>query len=250
MKHSQDTTCAHCGIRVDDSKHPNRKYCSARCMGLARRTLTPRPCAICGVIFQPTKRRNRQCSVACGHEARRRVLGYRAPTGPVATRRRHTFAENVTETETCSLWHGPVNNQGYGKLIHPVAGKPIYAHRYAWELAHGPIPAGMFVCHTCDVRNCVRVDHLFLGTNRENILDAKAKGRLATGDRHGSRTHPERIKAGEKGGMAKLTNDQVRTIRQTYAAGGVTHTDLAQRFGVARTTIGHIVNGDGWRSVA
>jgi hypothetical protein len=53
----------------------------------------------------------------------------------------------------------------------------VYAHRLAWEKANGPIPAGMYVCHTCDVPACVNVEHLFLGTQSDNMKDMAAKGR-------------------------------------------------------------------------
>ncbi len=70
---------------------------------------------------------------------------------------------------------------GYGVSQIYIGGKSytVYAHRMAWELAHGPIPAGLFVCHACDNPPCINVEHLFLGTARRNSEDMKAKGRGA-----------------------------------------------------------------------
>ena len=73
----------------------------------------------------------------------------------------------------CWLWAGAHNR--YGHLA--VNGETKLAHRVSWELAHGPITGGMNVLHKCDTPLCVRPDHLFLGTQRENILDAVRKGR-------------------------------------------------------------------------
>lgn len=81
----------------------------------------------------------------------------------------------VTESG-CWLWTGHLSDWGYGTL-HVGNGKEVKAHRLAWELAYGPIPPKMHVCHRCDVTSCVNPAHLFLGTNADNMRDCLAKGR-------------------------------------------------------------------------
>lgn len=103
-------------------------------------------------------------------------------------------------TPTCHLWQGTINRDGYGIIsIGPQgAAKNIRAHRLAWELTYGPIPVGLFVCHRCNVKACLRLDHLYLGTPAENARDAARDGLMPTGARHGSQTHPERIRRGDE----------------------------------------------------
>ncbi len=113
----------------------------------------------------------------------------------------------------------------------------VYAHRVSWELHHGPIPDGLCVCHTCDVRTCVNPAHLFLGTTAENLADMHRKGR----EGHG----------GAKGilnSSAKLTANQVREIRTLYAQ-GVIQCEIAQQYQVTQATISEIVLHKTWQHI-
>lgn len=88
------------------------------------------------------------------------------------------FWPKVQKTETCWLWTGAKNDAGYGKLWDYEYGAPRAAHRLAWEMEHGAIPDGLFLCHHCDTPTCVRPDHMFVGTQFDNMRDAARKGRV------------------------------------------------------------------------
>lgn len=151
------------------------------------------------------------------------------------------------DTSGCWLWTGTANNSGYGTvgLGRAAAGKGM-AHRVSWEVHFGPIPPGMIVCHRCDVRLCVNPDHLFLGTYRDNSLDAAEKGRVPRGRAWATEVRLRNRPRGERHGSAKLTEKDVAEIRSLAAAGGFTQQALADRYGVCRGTIGNIINGRNW----
>ena len=92
----------------------------------------------------------------------------------------------------CLEWQAALDQHGYGRLSSRMgrAGTWESAHRVAWELAHGPMPRGLCVLHKCDNPLCVAVDHLFLGTKKDNTRDMMAKGRHSppphcSGEKHG-----------------------------------------------------------------
>lgn len=88
----------------------------------------------------------------------------------------NAFFDRVQKTEDCWLWAGAKSGtEGYGMLR--VCKHPLSAHRLSWEIHNGPIPDGMVICHKCDTPDCVNPDHLFTGTQSDNIQDSVAKGR-------------------------------------------------------------------------
>ena len=133
----------------------------------------------------------------------------------------------------CWEWTGLRNPAGYGLTRYE--GRARLAHRVAYQLANGPIPAGMFVLHRCDNPACVRLDHLFLGSIADNNADMRAKGRGYDFDpKHGS-TNPK----------AKLTESAVRDIRTSKALGK----ELASKYGVTQTVISAVRHGHIWKHV-
>lgn len=160
-----------------------------------------------------------------GHHPRKQ----RALSDPVLR-----FWAKVDRTGGCWLWVGNKLKSGYGLFRPGGAEHHKVAHRVSWDWANGPIPDGMSVLHKCDVRACVNPDHLFLGTQIENMRDMVAKGRAQHGE-----SRPN----------AKLTEALVRQAR-TLAAQGESFVEIARRFGVSDKAIRCAVIGATWRHVA
>ena len=132
----------------------------------------------------------------------------------------------------CWLWTGTRQPQGYGRLN--IDRQKLLAHRLSFEINVGPIPDGLCVLHTCDVKACVRPDHLYAGTRRDNARDVIERGSF--NHRRGE-NHPD----------AKLNEAQVAEIRRRYQRGKVRHLSLAHEFGVSESTIGSVVLRRTWR---
>lgn len=183
-----------------------KKYCSRACAHKALRTIPIAVCEFCGQAFQPQEREVKHCSWACRRNNSIQGRHERAVK---------SFWSKVDKSGECWVWTASKTN-GYGQFL--ADGKRTIAHRFSYELHYGPIPDGLFICHHCDNRRCVRPDHLFLGTNRDNNLDMIAK------ERHGN---------------AVLTNEQVRAIHREYRHGnGV---ELAAKYGVSSAVIYYTV---------
>ena len=161
-----------------------------------------------------------------GEAARRRVPN-RTPAKEAAIEAFSRIGWVVMESG-CWHWLGPTRAGGYGEV------RRFGAHRISYEIANGPIPEGMFICHRCDNPPCVNPEHLFAGTPAENTADAVAKSRMAHGERQGG---------------ARLTDAKVIEIRARVAAGEVQRR-LAEEFAVSYMTISLIKNRRIWKHLA
>jgi predicted XRE-type DNA-binding protein len=132
----------------------------------------------------------------------------------------------------CWYFTGHIDDVGYGRLAGTGENK---AHRTSWMLHNGAIPPGMKVLHRCDVRNCVNPDHLFLGTQGDNVADMMLKGR----DYHVPLF-------GERNPMSKLTYQEVASIREMQETSGLTQKRISEIFNVSPMTISRIVRRESW----
>jgi hypothetical protein len=127
----------------------------------------------------------------------------------------------------CWLWLYGTNSQGYAAFT---SAHGRLASRYVYATFIGPLTADQMVLHKCDTPSCVNPDHLFVGTQTDNMRDCSQKGRMHFG---------------EADGMAKLTAEQVHEIR-LQVCNGVVYRELAKRFNVSRSQISRIVQRKHW----
>jgi hypothetical protein len=197
-------------------------------------TATPgeKVCAYCGKPFDVDPKypanfkRQKFCGNVCAQAAKKHS----------PERVRASFWSMVDKTGDCWLWTGYRQPDGYGQFR---ANSKFYnSHKFAYELAYGPVPDGLEVMHTCDQPHCCNVAHMRLGTHLENMQDCKAKGRQACG---------ERIKRN------KLTADQVLEIRRLFKRTEANRSNipiLAKRYGVFPGTIRDIILRLSWTHLA
>lgn len=126
----------------------------------------------------------------------------------------------------CQLWLGAIDSSGQGRM--KVDGKWVSPHRAAYAEKHGPIPPGLFLCHKCDVRLCINVDHVWPGSHQDNMDDMVKKGRSLRGARHW---------------RSQLTSEQVEAIRSDRR----TRREIGREYGVHHSRITAIKLGKSWK---
>jgi hypothetical protein len=182
-----------------------------------RAKLIPLRCAFCRSLFEGYAHR-RFCSHGCySQDLKQKAL--------------RQFNRYVIRRDGC--W-GSTRTAENVYWSFTASGTSYTAHRFAYEHFIGPIPEGLFVCHRCDNKHCTNPEHLFAGTPKENSEDASRKLRM---------------EHGEDRWNAKLTEDDIRTIRSTFASGGISKAELARRFSVDPSWITRIVERRVWRHV-
>lgn len=169
----------------------------------------------------------------------------------------------------CWVWKKFRNRDGYGMMR--IGGKKGFVERVhrlsAFVFMEFDLESGLCVLHSCDNPACINPDHLFIGTQQDNVRDMVEKGRnkaLSGKDhpwygRHHSENAKRKISAalygrqgsnvGSRNGMAKLTEEDVKKIRRLHASGRYYHRELAEMFGVSRATIGAVLSGRLWNHV-
>lgn len=187
-------------------------------------------CPQCGKSFQvyPVRLKKKKrvcCSMQCAIEFRSRPAEER-------------FWEKVNKTDSCWLWTGARTSykRRYGKFA--IGDKPILAHRFSWQIFHGAVPDNMQVCHNCpggDNPLCCNPDHLWLGTNKQNMEDAAKKGQMVRG---------------EKMKTAILTEALVREARRLRAEQCISYNSIGRRFGKSHRAIRKAVIMETWKHVA
>jgi HNH endonuclease len=148
--------------------------------------------------------------------------------------KKREFLEKTTARKNgCWIWEKSKNRIGYGATSY--RSKSILAHRLAWIVFHGDIPQGMKICHSCDERSCVNPDHLFIGTQRDNIRDMFIKGRRSIKFFN----HPRCLMSIEK----------IKEIRSLLSM-GLSQKRIAEIMVVSQSTISQIKLGKRWSHIA
>lgn len=163
----------------------------------------------------------------------RKMREYKRPNKYMTLDERFWFCVVRKSNDECWEWTGTKTNRGYGNI--EIDGHAVGAHRLSYIIHFGEIPPNMDICHHCDNRGCVNPNHLFVGTNMDNVQDKIRKGR---------QPHGMNIK------LSKLCDDDIPKIRSLYATGKYSQREIAKMFGLkTHVSICRIINGTGWKHI-
>lgn len=147
---------------------------------------------------------------------------------------RHSIPE---PNSGCWLWTGTIGPNGYGTMgiggNRKLGGKTRGVHQVAWMAYRGEIPAGLFVCHHCDMKTCVNPDHLYVAPHAKNMEDAGSRKRMRFGKEH----------------HAAILNRGLVIAFRDMARVGFTASQIAARFGFSRSNVRHVLTGYVWSHI-
>jgi hypothetical protein len=186
-------------------------------------------CDYCNKIYKP----NSQCK-ECGLKCR--------------------LLNGIKKNGDCWDWKRKISKTGYGQIT--INSKYCSVHRESYKFFKGEIPLGNQVCHSCDNKKCINPEHLWVGTQKENIQDAKNKNRLADqrGRKHSKETleklklRPHSDRRGEKHHLRKLNEKDIFKIRDLLK-NGYTQKQIGEMYEVNQSTICQIKNGKRWSHI-
>lgn len=203
-------------------------------------------CEVCKHKYTFRVSKNRLSSRFCSNECKNKKVGSWVKGNPLGfnwetaseeeknDRLNINFENLVIRKTGCWGWKGDTDSRrGYGRVVYLARNKSIPAHVASWKIHRGDVPKKMCVLHKCDNRSCTNPDHLFLGTNYENVRDMVYKDRQAKGSRCGN---------------SKLKEDQVSEIKKMLLS-GKDKVEISKLFNVTKECIHHIKIGKTWKHV-
>lgn len=140
----------------------------------------------------------------------------------------------IPDENGCMIWNGAKSKKGYGGFVGHNK-KMTNVHRYSYSLYNGVIPTGMSICHTCDNPSCVAPNHLFAGTQKENVHDMLRKKR-------------GKDNSGIKNGMSKLTEEKVSLIKKHIKENILSLIEIGELFEISPPVISSIKHGRAWKN--
>jgi len=211
-----------------------------------------RDCMLCGEQipwtvhdYSKSYAKKRYCSHRCALlSCKEQVIAARERNAADPARQKARFLQLVDQESAgdCWRWTGSILSNGYGYFS--LGRRLMHAHRASYILFNGgSIPAGMNVCHQCDNQWCVNPGHLWLGTQKQNIRDAMAKGRHVPPPKTDwqNRSKPHH--------WQRLTEEQAREIVRRVRSGELQKT-IAADFGISTKTVSKIKLGLRWPQLA
>lgn len=222
-------------VRPSSKNRTCSRLCKNKLIALAHLKIVEKECPQCKKIFLSDRK---FCNSRCyalsmvGIEKKDKKVWENVSYDKKIERLKKSFEKYVIKNDGCWDWKGSPSKK-YGSL--QFENKSISAHRASWLIHNGPIPDGMFVCHTCDKPRCNAPTHLFLGTAKDNVSDMIKKGRA-------------KYLKGEKAPWSKLTENNVREIKNLLSK-NISMQKIADIFNVKIVAIFDIKHNKTWKHI-